>query len=201
MADNRLLALGALAGGLLLAGCGGETGLLSGATEAPKSGAGLASVSAGASGGRQTVRIDCPIVQVEPGAASHRVGGESASSVRYQISIGEVARECEESGGQLRVRVGVETRTVIGPAGSAGTYTAPLTISVRRTSDEKTLVAKTYSVGGAAGADRAGLNSIVTEPLSVPYINERAADDYEIVLAFGRGGVLPREARRARRHR
>jgi hypothetical protein len=200
MADNRLLALGALAGGLLLAGCGGETGLLSGATEAPKSGPGFASVSAGASGGRQVVRIDCPIVQIEPGAASHRVGGESASSVRYQISIGEVARECEESGGQLRMRIGIETRTVVGPAGSAGTYTAPLTVSVRRTSDEKTIVAKTYTVGGAAGADQAGLNSIVTEPLSVPYINERAADDYEIVLAFGRGG-LPREARRARRHR
>ena len=181
-----------------LAGCGGQTGAVGDADTATKFGNLLAfnsTTAPPAPNKNAGPTIDCPIVQIEPGAAAVRVGGETASGVRYQIAIGDVARECALVGGQLEVKVGVETRTTLGAAGAPGAYTAPLTISVRRTGDEKILVAKTYRVGGQATATGTSVSSMVSDPLTVPYINEKAAEDYEIVLAMGQGG----EGRRARR--
>lgn len=204
---RRGAAAAAMAAGLVLAGCGGPAGSVAGgdpdpvstklgnllafnSTTAPP----LPNKAAGA-------RIDCPLVQIEPGMSAVRVGGEDSASVRYQIAIGDVARDCSESNGQLFVRVGVETRTVIGPAGAPGSYTAPLTVALRRTGDEKILASKTYQVGGAVGSTGNAINALIAEPLSAPYINERAADDYEIVLSMGRGGSGERVDRRRNRRR
>lgn len=204
VARSGLTAVSVLAG-LLLAGCGGPAGSVAGGDSDPanKIGNMLAFRSATAPAIQTTPsgqRIDCPIVQVEPGASALRVGGDSSESVRYQIAIGDVARDCSVVGNQLQVRVGVETRIVTGPAGGPGTYTAPLTISLRRTRDEAIMSSKTYQVGGAVGATGTALTSIVAEPLTAPFINERAADDYEVVLAIGKGGGAParHHARRRR---
>lgn len=171
-----------------LAGCGGPAGSVAESdSAATKFGNLLAfnSTSAPPAPAQGGPVIDCPIAQIEPGASAVRVGGEAASSVRYQIAIGQVARDCALVNGQLVVRVGVETRTVLGPAGSAGSYSAPLTVAIRRTGDEKVLASKTYRVGGAVSGAGAAIHSFVADPMSVPYINEKAADDYEIVLAMG----------------
>lgn len=200
-------AAAAMAAGLVLAGCGGPAGSVAGgdpdpvstklgnllafnSTTAPP----LPNKAAGA-------RIDCPVVQIEPGMSAVRVGGADSSSVRYQIAIGDVARDCSESNGQLFVRVGVETRIVVGPAGSPGTYMAPLTVALRRTGDEKILASRTYQVGGAVGSTGNAINALIAEPLSAPYINERAADDYEIVLSMGKGGGEKVDRRRNRHRR
>ncbi|MFO1133606.1 MAG: hypothetical protein U1E30_00120 [Rhodoblastus sp.] len=200
-------AAAAMAAGLVLAGCGGPAGSVAGGDPDPvstKLGNLLAfnSTTAPALPNKAaSARIDCPVVQIEPGMSAVRVGGAESSSVRYQIAIGDVARDCSESNGQLFVRVGVETRTVVGPAGGPGTYTAPLTVALRRTGDEKILASKTYQVGGAVGSSGNAINSLIAEPLSVPYINERAADDYEIVLSMGKGGGEKVDRRRNRHRR
>ncbi|MFT4096841.1 MAG: hypothetical protein QM651_06940 [Rhodoblastus sp.] len=196
----------AMAAALLLAGCGGPAGSVAGGDPDPVStklgnllafnsptAPPLPNQNAGA-------RIDCPVVQIEPGMSAFRVGGPDSATVRYQIAIGDVARDCSQSNGQLFVRVGVETRTVVGPAGGPGTYTAPLTVALRRTGDEKVLASRTYSVGGAVGSTGNAINSLIAEPLAAPFLNERAADDYEIVLSIGRGGE-DKVDRRRNRHR
>lgn len=197
-------AVAAMAAGLVLAGCGGPAGSVAAGDDKVSNTLGnllaFNSTSAPPLPGKSSgARIDCPVVQVEPGKSAFRVGGEDSASVRYQIAIGDVARECSQSNGQLLVRVGVETRTVIGPAGAPGSYSAPLTISLRRTGDEKVLASKTYQAGGAVGATGNSINTLVSEPLSAPFINERAADDYEIVLSMGAGGE--NRDRRRNRHR
>jgi hypothetical protein len=193
-------------GGMVLAGCGGQAGSVAAGDSTPvstKIGNLLAFNSPNApptAASRPSVQaIDCPVVQIEPGASAVRIGGEAASSVRYQISIGDVARECALVGGQLQVRVGVETRTVVGPAGSAGTYTAPLRVMLRKVAGEQTIASKTYRVGGAVGSTGTAINSLIADPLTAPYINERASDDYEVVLALGQGESEPGAARRKRR--
>lgn len=203
--SRRALGVAAVAGGFALAGCGGPAGSVAGGDPDPvstKLGNLLAFNSPNApplpnKGAGE--RIDCPVVQIEPGMSAYRVGGADSSSVRYQIAIGDVARDCSHSGNQLLVRVGVETRTVIGAAGGPGSYTAPLTVAVRRTGDEKILASKTYTVGGAVGSTGNAINTLIAEPLAVPYINERAADDYEVVLSMGKGGAAPEGRRRHRR--
>ena len=207
-ARHRIAGAVVLVAGLAVAGCGGPAGsVAAGEPDAVSTKLGnlLAFNSPNAppmpaNTTKQT--IDCPVVQIEPGASAVRVGGEASSSVRYQISIGDVARDCSVSNGQLYVRVGVETRTALGPAGGPGSYTAPLHISMRRVGDEKVLSAKTYRVGGAVGSTGTAISSLIAEPLAAPYINEHAADDYEVVLALGKGDseFVPR-SRRPRRQR
>ena len=141
-------------------------------------------------------RIDCPIVQIEPGSSAFRAGGEGAASVRYQISIGDVARECARQGDNLVIRVGVETTTILGPAGSPGSYSAPLRVTIRRQSDEAILASKVYRVGGTVGASEPLVTALVADPLAVPYTTEHADDDYEVVLGFGEGPAAPRRKTR-----
>ncbi len=206
-AGGALAAAAAEALAVTLAGCGGQAGSVAGGDPDPlstKLGNLLAFNSTKApamqngGGGGSGGHIDCPIVQVEPGQSSVRVGGEDSSSVRYQISIGDVARDCTVVNNQLLVRVGVETRTVTGPAGGPGTYTAPLRVSVRKVAGEQIVASRTYNVGGAVGSSGNAINTLIAEPLAVPFINEHAADDYEIVLAFGEARAEPK-ARRNRR--
>lgn len=139
-----------------------------------------------------TQRIDCPVIQVEPGQSAVRVGGAEPSAVRYQIAIGDVARECAREGDRLAIRVGVETRLVLGAAGSPGSYSAPLRVAVRRQSDESVVASKTYRVGGAVRSDGPAQFTLIADPLIVPFTTERAADDYEIVLGFG-GEAAPKK--------
>ncbi len=203
-AHGAVAAAAAMAAGLVLAGCGGPAGSVAGGDPDPvstKLGNLLAFNSTTAPplpNKGQGARIDCPVVQIEPGMSAYRVGGPDSATVRYQIAIGDVARDCSQSNGQLLVRVGVETRTVVGPAGGPGNYTAPLTVALRRVGDEKILASKTYQVGGAVGANGNAINAMVAEPLAAPFTTERAADDYEVVLSIGKGAAAP-EGRRRRR--
>ena len=141
--------------------------------------------------------IDCPEVRVPSGESALRVGGEGSPSVRHQFSVGQVARECGVAGKELTIKVGVKGRVVLGPAGTPGSYSAPLSISIRQQQGEKILVSKVFNVGatiapGVTGADF----TIVTEPLAVPFTTEHAADDYEVVVGFAKGAKAPVEKRK-----
>ncbi len=142
----------------------------------------------------------CPEVEVKDGGGSLRVGGPSSESVRHQFSMSDVARECQIGGGQLTIKVGIEGNVVIGPAGGAGTYSAPITVSVRRESDQSIVTSRSYQVSASvpAGAGQ-GPFTLIAEPVSVPFVNEYAADDYAVVVAFGSGGG--RSVKQARRRR
>ena len=74
--------------------------------------------------------INCPEVTVADGGAALRVGGADNASVRYQFNIGDTARQCDPAGpGQAAIKIGVAGEVVIGPAGSAGTFSAPIKIT------------------------------------------------------------------------
>jgi hypothetical protein len=187
---------------IVVAGCGGQAGSVASGDPDPVStrlGNLLAFNSSQAPampGQTRAQRVDCPVVQIEPGHSSIRVGGPDASTVRYQIAIGDAARECSVVDGQLVIRVGVETRTVIGPAGAPGTYTAPLRVTLRKTGDEAVVASKTYRVGGAVGSTGSSINSLIADPVAAPFVHEHTADDYEILLSMGQGEAEPRARRR-----
>jgi hypothetical protein len=77
--------------------------------------------------------IDCPAVQITEGGAAIRLGGAESGSVRHQITISQVARECSQlPNGAYSLKVGVEGRALLGPAGSPGRFEAPVRIRVTR---------------------------------------------------------------------
>jgi hypothetical protein len=84
--------------------------------------------------------LECPAVDVLDGAAALRQGGPEAELVRSQLSITNTARECRASGDQIVIKVGVEGRALLGPAGKPGTYTAPVRIVAKR--GDKVLVSR-----------------------------------------------------------
>lgn len=149
--------------------------------------------------------LECPEILVDEGSSAVRVpAGADSASVRYQLSLNVLARECSVQDDKILIKVGVEGAAVLGPSGQAGTYGGTLRISARRQKDEVILQSKSYRVsatvppGGVRGEFR-----LIADPLSVPYLGPRAADDYEILVGFEQGGIeksnppKPRKRRRA----
>jgi hypothetical protein len=102
---------------------------------------------------------DCPLIEIRKGAATLSVSAnerESAvTALRYQLSISRTARECAVVGGEMRVKVGVQGRVILGPAGTTGTIEVPLRYAVVADGPEpKTIVTKFYRVAVAVSAEQ-----------------------------------------------
>src|SRR5262249_48637333 len=65
--------------------------------------------------------FDCPTVDYRQGAATLTVNDPKADnaalSLKYQASFVKTARECDVRGDMVTIRVGVQGRVVVGPAG------------------------------------------------------------------------------------
>ncbi len=132
--------------------------------------------------------LQCPSLEVLDGTSSYRTysGTDQANgNVRYQFSMGDVARDCTRSGNEILMKVGVEGRVLLGPAGAPGSFTVPVRIAVRRDSDQKPAAAKLYQVPATiAAGETTGSFTIVTDPIAVPFITTHADDDYTILVGF-----------------
>lgn len=150
------------------------------------------------------LNVICPVVDVRDGGAAHRVysgGGASNAEVRYQFTISDTARECAVENNQIVIRVGVEGKVLLGPAGSPSSFTVPVYIGIRKDEGQQTLSQKVYNVAASipAGSTHTSF-SVVSEPLVVPYTRQNAAADYTIWVGFeGQRETRPREARRRAR--
>ncbi len=128
--------------------------------------------------------------------------GAESDAVRYQLSLARFARECSVREGRIFIKVGVEGAAILGPAGRPGSYFANLRLAVRRQKDNVILDSKSYRVGAVvpAGATRAEFQ-LVSDPLSVPFLNQHAADDYQVIVGFEQGGADTGEKPEKKRER
>jgi hypothetical protein len=137
-------------------------------------------------------KLQCPTIEVLDGTASSRVyagADQSNNNVRYQFSMGDVVRECSHVGGDLVLKVGVEGRALLGPAGSPGAFTAPVRIAIRREKDEKVvsstlLRAPVTIAGGETGAPFV----LVSDPIIVPFTSANEDSDYTVIVGFDSKG-------------
>jgi hypothetical protein len=138
--------------------------------------------------------INCPEVDIAGGGAALRVGGPENASVRYQFNISDTARQCDPAGpGQAALKIGVAGEVVIGPAGAAGTFNAPLKITVARQGDSTPVFSQTYRVEATTDGVAGGAFRIVTDPITLPMTTLQLADVYSITVGFegGTGGPSP----------
>jgi hypothetical protein len=89
-----------------------------------------------------TQEIDCPLINIRSGASTLTIGATSSSAgdanstnngamaVRYQGTFVRAARECALVGGNVVMKIGVEGRIIVGPAGGPGQVDVPLRIAV-----------------------------------------------------------------------
>lgn len=138
-------------------------------------------------------QLTCPqVVIAEGGAAVRAQSGPDSGSLRHQISILNVARECTPTGnGGFRLKVGVEGRILLGPAGGAGTYGATLTTLVTRGTTQ--IARRAARVGGTVASGQGGTDfTHVEDGIVVP----AGRGDVEIIVGLGGGAATPARARR-----
>ena len=91
--------------------------------------------------------IECPGVEVRAGASTLAINTPGAESTpmntRYQVTIAQLARECAALGGVVTMRIGVQGRVLLGPAGGPGQVDVPLRLAVVQEGPEpKPIVSK-----------------------------------------------------------
>jgi len=124
---RNALVLTALA--VAAAGCAGGDGLDSALSG---SAAGVTNTASGAlvvGSGPNAVEYECPTVVVRSGASAWQVADRDGS-LRYQGSIGDLARECAIVNGNMTVKVGIEGRVLMGEKGTPGQLKVPVRIAV-----------------------------------------------------------------------
>jgi hypothetical protein len=142
------------------------------------------------SGGPDPSDIDCPQVQVRQGASTFAQSGpdngSAALSLRYQANFIRFARECALRGGNVSMKVGVEGRVVLGPAGAPGAITLPVRLAVVQEGLEpKTIWTKFYMVPVTLTAgDSNILFTQVEEDMTFPMPSSGEFDQYVIYVGF-----------------
>lgn len=148
-----------------------------------------------------TIKRDCPPIEILDGAAAHRVFDGSGSidpfALRYQASIADTARECSNLGVEAGIRVGVQGRVILGPKGAPGVYRVPLRIAVvDETSKPVYSQLHLIDVTVPAGATQADFTRI-DEGISVPIPASRFRG-WRILVGYDAQASAPAATRRRR---
>jgi hypothetical protein len=127
--------------------------------------------------------VYCPTVEVMDGGSALQVrGGGEAGSIRSQIALGDIARECVgQPDGSTLVKVGVEARALIGVGGSAGRYDVPIQIVVKDGSTVFASRSRRVPASIPAGQTQATV-SVIEEGIVVP---ASYANSFEIEVGLG----------------
>jgi hypothetical protein len=105
---------------------------------------------------RAQADVTCPPVEVREGASTLTIGpaGENTTmSLKYQGTFVRAARDCNVVGSDMVIKVGVQGRIVVGPAGGPGEVQVPVRIAV---------------VEEAPGGFKPILTKLVRIPVTVP---------------------------------
>jgi hypothetical protein len=140
----------------------------------------------------------CPTVGVLEGGSAYRGGSApgSAQGVAYQASLINRARECSFEGGQLRMRVGVEGRLLLGTSGRAGSYSVPVRVVVKRRNDIVAQRSARVSVT-IPGNDTQTEFAHIEENIVLPLSQNDPGDEFDVFVGFD--GTVARPQRQARR--
>lgn len=161
--------------------------------------------TAAAEGAPSPADIDCPGVEIRQGASTFSQSGpdngSAALSVRYQANFMRSARSCALHGPNVSMKVGVEGRLILGPAGEPGTLTLPVRLAlVREGIQPKTLWTKFYSVPVTVSPGQSNVTfTHVEEDLSFPMPPGNELDQYVIYVGFDPDGAPPEPKRKPAR--
>jgi hypothetical protein len=104
----------------------------------------ISGVSQPASKTASIPKVECPGMDIRPGASTLNIGVKpsptTAGDLRYQLSFGQTARECQVHDGIMSITVGVQGRILLGPFGTPGSVDVPLHYAVVREGPEPKLI-------------------------------------------------------------
>lgn len=193
---SRAFVAPALMLGLLASGCAsigstaatpaeastGSVGNLSGHFSSSSSAKGL-QTAAGAE-----PDVNCPPVEIRRGASTLTIGPPGAMTLKYQGTFARAARECAVVDGNMVMKIGVEGRLIVGPAGGPGQVDVPLRFAVvmETPSASRAIATKFVIVPVQVGAGVGNLpfthvEEAMTFPVPTPAAN---LDNYVVYIGF-----------------
>ncbi len=134
--------------------------------------------------------VDCPGVTVRQGASTMSItqpGAEAGPmTTRYQVSIAQTARECAPLGGVMTMKVGVEGRVLLGPAGGPGQIDVPLRMAVvQEGASPKMIVSKFYKLAVVVPPGQTSVPFVhVEQDLTFPTPRAADFDAYVVYVGF-----------------
>jgi hypothetical protein len=153
--------------------------------------------NAQAPGGVRQLDEDCPGVDIRTGTGTLAIAAKTneatASDLRYQLTFTELARQCFVEGGTVRMRVGVQGRAIIGPAGAPPQVTAPIRYAVVQEGVQpKTIVTKFRRVPVALPPGSGSVTfTDIEEDLSFPLPQPKELLAYVVYVGFDDVGERP----------
>ena len=141
--------------------------------------------------------IDCPGVEIRQGASTFQQSGadngSAALSLRYQANFIRFARECALSAGNVVMKVGIEGRVILGPAGTAGPVALPIRLAVVKEGlDPRTIWTKFYMVPVVMPPGQPNvLFTHVEEDMSFPNPPGDDLDKYVVYVGFDPDSAVP----------
>jgi hypothetical protein len=151
--------------------------------------------------------VDCPGVDIRSGAASYAVGerpGEaSPTTLRYQAEIARSARECAVLGANMSIKVGIQGRVVLGPAGGPGQIEVPMRMAVvREGARPKTVWTKLYRIPVTVPPGQTSVPFMqIEENMTFPVPSPDDLAALVIYVGFDPGAGAPQQPERRRPHR
>lgn len=180
---------------LALAGCASGEGLdgAFGAQDTGVAGAGSGSSAGVAStpgvltvgSGPNAVEYECPKVTIRTGAATWQVQAREGG-LRYQGTIGQLARECSISGATMAVKVGIEGRVLLGEKGTAGALEVPIRIAVvQEGPSPKTIATKFFVLPlEIPQGQPSSTFAVVEDQLTFPLVKPADIERYVIYVGY-----------------
>jgi hypothetical protein len=146
-------------------------------------------VASAAPGAPKALEV-CPSVELRHGASTLTINDNpkdpSAMQLRYQVAVMQTARECVGSSSTLSIRVGVQGRIVLGPAGKPGVLEIPIRYAVVEEGPEpKAVYTKLYKVPVTIpeGAPNVSFTHI-EETISLPMPPQAVFERYVVYVGF-----------------
>jgi hypothetical protein len=139
--------------------------------------------------------IDCPLINIRQGASTLTIGPTSrndpdstnngAMAVKYQGSFVRAARECSLVSGNVVMKIGVQGRIIVGPAGGPGEINVPLRMAVVDETPNKTkpIVSRFVQIPVTIASDNDNPTfTHIEEGVSFPMPND--LENYVVYIGF-----------------
>jgi hypothetical protein len=144
---------------------------------------------------------NCPSIDIRQGAATLSISGSnsadrSATDLRYQASLGQLARECTVRGPTMTIKVGTQGRVVLGPVGGPGDLVIPIRYAVVKEGVEpKTIVTTIHRVPVNIPPGQGNVAfSHIEENLTFPTPSVTELETYVIYVGFDPLSEQPKRA-------
>jgi hypothetical protein len=136
--------------------------------------------------------VECPFIDIRQGASTLTLpppppdGSNEAMTLKYQASFVRAARECAVNNGQMVMKIGVQGRVIVGPAGGPGHVDVPLRIAVvdAPASGLKTITTKLVIIPVDVTNDDGADFTHIEEGLTFPMPPAAELGNYVVYIGF-----------------